>query len=367
MALRQMGIARMGNYRPKFDAINAGGKTGRPKLLHNGSNGNGITGGGGLNAKGTGGGIKVDKSMRPMQRQLRKSKYQANKHNAMKINEREKNRVKRNEAKTRTTGGTRMNPHPTGSFMYGNNQWGSINKLGKVDWTAQKPMAGKPVIGFNQALPWLQRTPHMRTQAQQFLKKRAAKPAFYADPIMGSEKAQLQLGHNRGLSDIQHAEKQNEFDYTTSLDNLKRDYGENVAVSNSAIGAAGMADSGVASAQLGDLASKLLATELENKRQRDLQVTDASRQTGLVQSEFDVGVQQAELMARERWAATHQGMKAPAVRKPGQQWKEGGFNYRMNAQGIPMTYNQPKPAAPKFKSFRTFTNGAGQVVPKGGM
>lgn len=360
-----MGIARMGNYRPKFDAVNQGGSKGRPKLLHNGANGNGITGGGGLNAKGTGGGIKVDKSMRPMQRQLRKSRYAANKNNAMKINEREKNRVKRNEAKTRTVGGTRMNPHPTGSFMYGNNQWGTINQRGKVDWTAQKPMQNKPVIGFNQALPWLQRTPHMRQVAQQQLKGRAQRPAFYMDPIMAQEKAQLDLGKTRNLSDIQHAEAQNQFDYTTAIGNLQTNYADQVGVSNTAIGSANMADSGVGAAQLGDLASKLLATETENKRQRDLQVSDAARQTTLATGEFDSGVQNAELMARERWAATHQGQKAPVVRKAKDIWTEGGVQYRMNEQGIPTTYGQAKPAAPKFKSFKTFTNGQGKIVPKG--
>jgi hypothetical protein len=250
--------------------------------------------------------------------------------------------------------------------MYGNNQWGTINALGKVDWTAQKPMAGKPVLGLHQALPWLQRTAHMRQISQQYLKNRATRPAFYMDPIAAQEKAQLQLAKDRELSNISHAEAQNQFDYTTALDGLRRDYGDAVGNTNAEIGFSNLGDSRISAVPLGDLASKLLTSETENKRQRDLQINDAARLQGLATNEFNVGLQNAEQMGRERWAATHQGQKAPAVRKAGDTWVEGGIRYRMNANGVPVTAGQANvKAKPKFQSFKTFKAGNGQILPRG--
>lgn len=355
MALRQMGIARMGNYRPKFDAVNQGGKTGRPKLLHNGT-GHGLTGGGGLNAKGTGGGIKVNSAMKPMQRQLRKSKYAANKFNAMKINERDKNRHKRAELKTRTTGGTRMNPHPVGNFMYGHNQWGSINAQGKVDWTGQAPQKGRPIIGFQQALPWLQRTPHMRQVAQQYLSRRAVPPAWYVDPLYTRQKAVAKLIQDREMADISHNRSQTQFDYTNSLRDLKTDYDENLGQTNSAIGSNNIAGSGVAAAQLGKLAEALGVAEMQNQRQMELTNNQLDAQKLLSENAYNTTLTAEQGVAKERWQATHQGQKPPTKPKA-----ILGHAIRYNEHGVPMTANQAKP---KFKSFKSFKNAQGQIVRK---
>lgn len=359
MALRQMGIARMGNYRPKHDAVQRGGKTGRPKLLHNGT-GHGLTGGGGLNAKGTGGGIKVNSAMKPMQRQLRKSKYQSNKFNAMKINEREKNRAKRAEAKTQTQAGPTMNPHPVGSFMYGNNQWGSINKLGKVDWTATKPMHGKPIIAFQQALPWLQRNPHMRTVAQQFLSKRQAPPAWYIDPIYAREKASADLLKNQELADLSHRETQSSFDFTNAMDDMARDYDQSVGETNLRMSSGNMAGSGISAAALGEIAEALNLAKTQNIRQMEIENTDIERLRKQADTAHGVSTNSSSEMAKERWKATHQGQKPPKS-KANTSWTENGIRYRANSHGVPMTANQGKP---KFKSFKSFKDAKGNIVRK---
>lgn len=355
MALRQMGIARMGPFRPKYD-LTPGGKVGRPKLLHNGT-GHGLTGGGGLNAKGTGGGIKVSQNMKPMQRQLRKSKYQSNKFNAMKINERDKNRAKRAELKTKTVGGTPMNPHPVGNFMYGNNQWGSINNGGLVDWTSTKPRAGRPTIGFQQALPWLQRTPHMKTVAQQFLAKRQAPPAWYIDPIYAANKAQVSLGYNNAVDADRHGRAQLGFDYTNSLEDLTKDYEGSEQEASASAANNNIAGSGIAAQALSELAEAFMTAK--NRNQRQMELTTNEMDTGLTNAtaEKNITMTSEQSKAKERWRSTHQGQTAPAT-KANTTWKEGGIQYRANAKGIPMTANQK----PKFKSFKSFKDAHGNVV-----
>jgi hypothetical protein len=358
MALKQMSLARMGQYRPPVRAIGDGGKTGRMKLLHNGT-GHGLTGGGGLNAKGTGGGIKVSKEMKPMQRQLRKSKYASNKFNAMKINEREKNRAKRAEEKTNTTGGTPMNPHPTGSFMYGNNQWGYINPRGMVDWTSQKPKAGRPVIGFNQALPWLQRNPQGRQVAQQYLQQRKVAPAQYHDPLYTRYMANARLAKENALADARHQQSQvnHEFDY--AVKGLQQDYSDNTHQANAELGAGNIASSGQATSMLSEIARLFELAQAKNQAQKALSDTEISTAMQQASTGFDVEKAGQESMARERWLATHQGQKL-APSKNNKVYNEGGITYRQNQWGVPQTWTQAKAAAKKTK---TFTAGNGKVLP----
>lgn len=360
MALRQMGIARMGPYRPKASAVQEGGKVGRPKLLHNGT-GHGLTGGGGLNAKGTGGGIKVNKAMRPLQRQLRKNKYQSNKHNAHAENKRQRDRAKRADEKTRTVGGPPMNPHPVGHFMYGNDQWGVVHKGGQVDWTSTKPRAGKAIIGLNEALPWLKRTPHMTKLAQQFLSARKAEPAVYHDPIYARNMAMAKLNRDNELANLSNQKSQVGHDFDWSLKGLNQDYGESVADQNAALGAYNMADSGHANASLGELASSLQNALKQNEAQKLLADTEISTGESQANTGFSVGKDAEEGMARERWQATHQGQKLPASKNK-KIYTEGGITYRTNEHGVPQTWTQKKAAKkPKFPGAKTYKGPNGEV------
>lgn len=363
MALKQMSMARMGPYRSKFGGVNEGGKTGRPKLLHNGT-GHGLTGGGGLNAKGSGGGIHVSASMKPMQRQLRKSRYAANKNNAMKINERQKNAAKRADAKTRTTGGPRMNPHPVGNFMYGQGQWATIGQGGMVNWNATKPMAGKPTIGFNEALPWLRSNPAWTTWQKAHLSggQRRVAPAAYWDPTYFRNKGTTNLEYNTALAQLGQQKNQLQHDYDWSLKDLDTDYQANTGDVAAAASQGNIAGSGISAHALGELARQLGSAQAKNLEQYNLSTTENSAGMTQAKQAHDLQISNEESGARERWMATHQGEKLPASRK-GQIYNEGGVTYRQNAQGIPMTWKQAKAAKPLHPNAKTFTNKkTGQVM-----
>lgn len=313
-----------------------------------------------MNAKGTGGsGIKIKTEFNPMKRQLRKSKYASNKFNAKKMNQRERDREKRADAKTRTVGGSPMAQHPIGNFMYGQDQWGYINPKGLVDWTSTKPRAGRPVIGVNEALPYLRRTPNGTKVAAQFMNARKAAPNAYHDPIYNRFAAQAKQEQEFGQAQLGRQEGQINLDYDQSMEDLSRDYGQNLSATNAGLGAANVAGSGVAAAQLKQLASALLTAQSQNQAQKLQSVGDINLNRLQTSGAFDTEMMGQEGQAKERWQATHQGEKFIG---PGTSYTDGGFNYKQNSNGIPMSWKAPaKAKKPKFPGAKTFTDAKGAI------
>lgn len=357
MALKQMSLARMGEYRPPVRAVGDGGKTGRMKLLHNGP-GQGISGGGGLNAKGTGGGIKVPMHMRGQQRGLRKAKYQSNKFNALKLADRRRNAEKRGRTpEQQTTGGRPMAPHPVGRFQYGHGQWGFINARGLVNWKSTAPKKGQPVVGFNQVLPWLQ-----QTGAITKMPTRQVAPSYYEDSIFGRQKA----GHDANLAAAKAHWEYNkglqEQEYSNSLQEMRDSEKASRSEQVAGLSGANLSGSGVAAAAMGELGrqfqealARASAGNLTamNKIQMDLQ----NAQNG-----YNTQMAAEQSVAKDRWLATNPGKEAPKPQRG--MWDSNGQPMRTNEQGIPMTWTKPAPKPkPKFPNAKTFKNAQGQVRP----
>lgn len=337
MALRQMSLARMGQYRPPVRSVSEGGKTGRMRLLHNGP-GNGLMGGGGMNAKGTGGGIKVPQHMRKAQRSLRKARYAANKTNSLKMADRQRDQVKRNSDQTK--GGTNMAPHPVGRFQYGHDQWGFINQRGLVNWNAGGPKGKQPVVGFNEALPYLR-----QKGAITKMPTRKTAPAYYQDAIYARQMAQRNADMEAAKAAWEYSKSLQEQDYDRSLYDLRQENQNSERQMFAGLSGANLAGSGVASAAIGDLASQfqdalhrtgLDNTSQMNKIQLDLQNAQTAYNTG---KSGEIGV------AKERWLALNPGKKAPQPQRG--LWESKGQKMYTNKQGIPQTWGTK--AKPKKK------------------
>lgn len=341
-------------------AVGDGGKTGRMKLLHNGPGTGAVEGG--LNAKGSGGGIKVPMAMRGAQRGLRKAKYQSNKFNALKMADRTREAQKRGRTpEEQTTGGRPMAQHPIGRFQFGHNQWGFINARGLVNWNSTAPKKGQPVVGFNQALPWLR-----QTGAITKMPTRQTGPAYYEDSIFTRQKAERDAQLAQAKAAWEYSKGMQEQEYNNGLQDLRNEEQSNRREQVAGLSGANLSGSGVAGAALGQLASQFqdaLAraatgnSTAMNRIQLDLQNA---------QSGYNTGMAAEQSVAADRWLATHPGQKAPTPVRG--LWNNGATEMYTNPQGIPQTWTQknpaakPKPvAAGKFKGATSFKDGLGNI------
>lgn len=345
----------MGEYRPPVRSVSEGGKVGRPKLLHNGP-GNGLSGGGGLNAKGSGGGIKVPMSMRGAQRKLRATKYKSNKFNALKLADRRRDAEKRGRSpEEQTTGGNPMAQHPTGRFQYGHDQWAFINARGLVNWNSTPPKKGQPVIGFNQVLPWLQ-----KTGAITKMPRRQVQPAYYEDSIYARQMADRQAQLDQAKAAWEYSKGLQEQEYGNTLSDLKSQEQSSRRETVAGLSGANLAGSGVSAAALGQLASQfqdqLARAQSGNLTTMNKIQADLQNQQGA----FNTGQAAEQSVAKDRWLATHPGEKAPPTQGL---WSNAGQQMRTNPNGIPMTWTKPATTvqAGKFKGAKTFKDAQGNV------
>lgn len=355
MALKQMSLARMGEYRPPVRAVGDGGKTGRMKLLHNGP-GNGISGGGGLNAKGTGGGIKVPMAMRGAQRKLRTTKYKTNKFNALKLADRRREAEKRGRSmEQKTRGGAPMAQHPVGRFQYGHDQWAFINARGLVNWNSTPPKSGQPVVGFNQVLPWLQQTGAITKMPQ-----RRAQPAYYEDSIYARQMADRQAQLDQSKAAWEYAKGIQEDDYKNQLTDLRNQEQSSRRETVAGLSGSNLSGSGIAAAALGQLASQFQDQLARAQSGNLLSMNKIQTDLQNAQNQFNTGKAAEQSVAKDRWLATHPGEKAPKTQGL---WDNAGQSMYTNPNGIPMTWGAPKPKKPKFPNAKTFKDANGVVRP----
>lgn len=356
MALKQMSLARMGEYNPPTRSVAEGGRTGRMRLLHNGT-GHGLTGGGGLNAKGTGGGIKVPQHMRGAQRKLRATKYKTNKLNAMKMADRRRDAEKRSRPMSQqTVGGRPMSPHPVGRFQYGHDQWGFVNQRGLVNWNAGAPKAKMPVIGFNEALPWL-RSKGALTK----MPTRRAAPAYFQDSLFTRQMAGHQQELNMARAAWEYAKGQQESGYADQLRGLGDQMQASTRDATAGFGGSNLYDSGVADAALGSLAKQFLEAQKSAEINNNQNLTKIGADWTNAETGFNVQKAAETSVAKDRWLAMNPGKKAPTEAKPNTIFTDNGVTKRNNAAGIPQTWTQAKPKA-KAKP-KTFTDATGKVRP----
>lgn len=357
MALRHMTIARMGEYRPPVRPVGEGGKTGRMKLLHNGP-GNGLSGGGGMNAKGTGGGIKVDQKMKPMQRGLRKAKYQANKLNAMKMADRARQAEKRNNPQN-TVGGRPMAKHPVGRFQYGYNQWGFINAQGKVNWTSTAPKKGDPVVGWNQVAPYLTQKGAMTKMPQRVAAPTGAdyfKDSIYQRTAAGQKSdldaalaawkfAKQQIEQDYGQTD----EAGNRIAYGSQQRDLMNSLMQQRSQTNMGLSGANLSGSGVARQALQNLDTSFIGDLGKINMAGDNKILEGLAGARDANANYNTSLANEAAVARDRWAATNPGMAIPAAKKGVYKDPVTGATMYAPPSGIPQTFT-PKPVKKKTKT-----------------
>lgn len=349
MALRQMGMARMGKYAPPVRSVAQGGKTGRPKLLHNGD-GRGLLNHGGINIKGS---AKHASAQGGIQRQLNKTKYATNKTNAHAETKRNRERAKREGNRVPSnptpntiapggaggqiqqgtiTAGQPMHQHPVGRFQYGAGQWGLLTKAGKVDWTAASPKGTERVLGFNEVLPYL-KSKGMTTK----MPVRKAAPMWYADSVYARQMAQHNAALAAAKARFAQDSAQQRFGYKNDLADLRLAQQGAVRGANAGLSANNLAGSGVAAATLGDIGSNFLDQLTRTTRGNQIAMTGLNTNLQGAQREYNT-LKLGEIgVAKDRWDAINDGATPPAAHRG--LWKQGVRQMRTTPDGIPMSWH----------------------------